>query len=401
MSNYLAIATVTAALRQRLVNAVGAETGVSDATVEVKRPDSTAGAGDGLPRINLYLYLVQPNPACRNNDLPTRRSDGTLAQRPRTALNLHYLLSFYGDENTYEPQRLLGCVIRAMQNQPVLSRDEITNAVATDKEHLDGSNLAEEFERVRFTPLPFSLEDWSKVWPVFFQTPYVLSVAYQAAVVLIESDETPQPALTVRRAMLKVTPFRQPVIERVAPADAQTRQITPGSAVVVHGHGLRGERMQVRIGAVTIDKFAMATDTQIKLTLPPGLRAGIQGLQVVHRVLLGEPESEPRGFESNIAAFVLSPVLRQVEYAAAALKVTINLPVGRKQRVVLLLNKLEPEPRLYRFTLPPREDGPDEAEIVNIPVTDVEQGKYLVRVQIDGAESPLQPDYSGPMVVIS
>ena len=54
---------------------------------------------------------------------------------------------------------------------------------------LAGSNLHEAVEQVRFSPLSLSLEDQSKLWSVFFQTPHAVSVAYQASVVLIESDE--------------------------------------------------------------------------------------------------------------------------------------------------------------------------------------------------------------------
>ena len=85
MSNFLAIATVTAALSQTLRAAV--ETDVPGASVTTLRPDA---AGGGIPatRVNLYLYQVTPNTAWRNADLPTRNSDGQLTQRAQVAIDL-------------------------------------------------------------------------------------------------------------------------------------------------------------------------------------------------------------------------------------------------------------------------------------------------------------------------
>ena len=45
-----------------------------------------------------------------------------------------------------------------------------------------------------------NLEELSKLWSVFFQTPYALSIAYQASVVLIEPDLEPIDAAPGARA---------------------------------------------------------------------------------------------------------------------------------------------------------------------------------------------------------
>src|SRR5574337_2008951 len=103
MSNFRAIATVTATLVVEVLQAA-ATAAVPGASVTMSRPDS-AGGGAPSARVNLYLYQVTPNAAWRNADLPTRGSEGQLAQRPRVSLDLHYLLTFYGDEGQLEPQR--------------------------------------------------------------------------------------------------------------------------------------------------------------------------------------------------------------------------------------------------------------------------------------------------------
>src|ERR1035438_4765631 len=103
MSNALAIATVTETLSQTLNKALTASL-VSGAQVTVLRPDTPNGLPN--PGVNLFLYQVAPNVAWRNADLPTRRGDGALLRRPQFALDLYYLLTFYGDDKDYQQQRL-------------------------------------------------------------------------------------------------------------------------------------------------------------------------------------------------------------------------------------------------------------------------------------------------------
>ncbi len=190
MSNFRAIATVTTALAQ-LVN-TAALSAVDSAGVLNERPDSTPL---NEARVRLFLYQVTPNAALRNSDLPGRSADGKLVQRPVAALDLHYLLAFYGDEKVLEPQRMLGAVVRDLHAQPILTRAQIQAVVS--QPFLTESNLADAVEQVKLTQLPLTLDDLAKIWSVFFQTPYALSLAYQASVVLIESEETAQPGLPV------------------------------------------------------------------------------------------------------------------------------------------------------------------------------------------------------------
>src|SRR5262249_15649444 len=144
------------------------------------------------PGVNIFLYQVTPNAAFRNADLPTRRADGTLVRRPQAALDLHYLLTFYGDDGTLEPQRLLGATILQLHSSPALTRQkigEIQNRASFP--YLKPSNLADQVELVRVMPASLSLEEMNKLWMTFPNVDYVLSIVYVAGVVLIESDDQP------------------------------------------------------------------------------------------------------------------------------------------------------------------------------------------------------------------
>ena len=348
MSNYLAVATVTATLSHLLQSAAGSD--VPGATVTTTRPDGAAG-DTPAPAINLYLYQVSHNPTWRNKDLPTRRADGRLAQRPRVALDLHYLLSFYGNEAQLEPQRLLGSAVRTLHARPILTRAMIRETMAdANFAFLAPSDLDDEEELVRFSPVPLTLDELSKLWSVFFQTRYAVSVAYEASVVLIETAETPRPAPPVRRPQLYVLPFRQPVVDSVtALAGPPDAPIFAGSALRISGRHLRADQVRVRIGGSELTPPAGSVrENEIELTLPPdALRAGLHGLQVVQPVLMGSPPAPHRGFQSNVASFVLRPTLSQVQVTgvqgtgsaprSASVSLSVQPAVGSQQRVALLL----------------------------------------------------------------
>jgi hypothetical protein len=393
MSNFLAIAAVSATLRRILNDAVSAD--VPGSTVTTARPDGGAG-GAPVTGVNLFLYQVMANAAGRNADLPTRRDDGTVVQRPREALDLHYLLSFTGRENELEPQRLLGSVARTLHAQPVLSRQSIQSTKAAVA-FLAASDLDGDIELVRFTPLSLSLEELSKLWSVFFQVPYALSVAYQASVVFIEGKETPQSALPVRLRNVYAIPFRRPYIEQLVAASGEDQPLVAGSTVNIIGKQLQGDVTLAVIAGIEVTP-AQVSDTKISLVLPASLRAGVQGAQIKQQLMISTPPSAHRGFESNVAAFVLAPTITILNATATKVRIKFNPKVGKKQRVVLLLNEFNPPTnraaRAYRFDAPNRDTAaePDETDKLDFAISGVVSGKYIVRVQVDGAESSLDVD---------
>jgi len=370
MSNNLAIATVTAGFAELLLPAL--RRAITDARVTTRRPDTPTGLTPEA-RVNLYLYNVVPNTAWRNADLPLRRADGGLAQRAQAGLDLHYLLTFYGDESQLQPQRLLAAAIGALELRPMLSRDLIRTLVRNAQDPTDtynflvGSNLADQIEVVRFAPLSLNLEELSKLWSVFFQTSYSLSVAYQASVVLVEPDEgTPQPALPVRDYNVYAVPFRRALIEQVAAAEGAGRPIVRSSRLLIRGTQLRGDITRVSITRLEVTpRPEDITDRQIALALPvlraDALRAGVQVLQVLHYLPMGTPPVEHRGFASDAAAFVLHPTITGLEFSAPNLTVLTDPIAATGQRTVLLLNELNPAPgtRPHSYSLDPASTAGD------------------------------------------
>ncbi|CAA9246477.1 Glutamine synthetase adenylyltransferase [uncultured Coleofasciculus sp.] len=422
MSNYLAIATVTAVL-QRTLQAI-VQVDVDGARVTTLRPD-TVGSGTPEAGVNLYLYHVMPNPAWRNTDLRTRFSEGQFAKRPQAALDLYYILSCYGNEIELEPQRLLGSVVRTLHARPVITqetiRDTLSNSAFT---FLADSNLAEQVETVKFMPVSMSAEELSNIWSVFFQTPHTLSIAYQAGVVLIESDDIPQRALPVRdRSKFAAMPFGfAPVVERVVSQVGTLEPIVADSTLIVRGTRLRGEITKIRLAGVEVTPQEV-NDTYITfpLTAMPAqsLRAGVQGLQVVHFPRPSTQGNPIRVIDSNIAALVVRPTITNIrisdlegqgnELRLAKVIVQVDLTITRTQRVVLLLNERSTNhPSAYTFESAPH---PNQTKSITFAIYEVKAAEYLVRVQVDGAESLLTVDmdsesptfeqYISPVVVIA
>lgn len=435
MSNHLAIATVTEALRQ-LLQAGAREAGFAGAEAKVLRPSSnlTGNHPTGHPNafVGLYPYQITPNPHWRNTNVPNRRSDGSLVRGTRTPYDLYFLVTCYGDDIQLEPQRVLGAILRRLAAEPVLTKAMIKDATFGV---LADNNLDTEAESIKLSLLPLSLEEFSKLWSVFFQTTYNISIALQASVIFIDGKEMPGPALPVHSRNVYVRPIYQPVIEQVLsqktladPIEAN-QPIVAGDILVLAGKQLRGEVTRVGVSGLEITPDD-ASEVQIKVPLktPPfpadSLRAGVLGVQVVHRLNMGTPAAPHQGFESNVAAFVLRPVvtagtvtidsstvINTVTYRDATIPLDFVPKIGVNQRLVLLLNEFNPPtnraPRAYRFDIKLPAAPPDVLGHVDAPVKVVAAGDYLLRVQVDGAESlldpgpdPDAPKYVGPLVTI-
>lgn len=438
MGNYLTVASVTATLRYLFETQVRPD--VQDVKVTTLRPDTVIGNNTDT-RINIYLYQVTPNAAYRNMDLPTRRGDSTLIQRPQAALDLHYMISFYGDDNDLTSQRLLGSVVRTLHAYPVLTRQRVRDAISNLQQdtsvnlsYLSDSNLADDVELVKFSPLHLSLEELSKIWSVFYQIPYVLSVAYQGTVVLIDAEDTPQQALPVQSRMFRALPFRQPSIVQIVSKDGDNLPILPTSTIVIKGRDLTGEITHVRIADSELTPTDVSdTSLSVKLSDVPDLRAGIQGLQVLQQATLGIPAIPHSVVESDVAAFVVRPTITvtngQDDIAqnvqgsgttprSGTITIGITPSFGNTQRAVLLLNEISATPGqplnhtpfAYSFRADPKQQTwqpvqgagqaggtggtPVEqvADHIVFAASGLRPGTYLVRVQVDGAESMLNVD---------
>lgn len=449
MSSALAIASVTAVLRDLLNNGLidhDVSATLGNVIVSSMSPDRiNITPPNEQSQLNIFLYQVSPNASWRNVGLPSRNGDGERISNPPLALNLHYLLTAYGALDLHA-EILLGYGMQLLHETPVLTRRAIRTALAppssvggatslpAQMQALFTSELAEQVEQIKIAPETPNTEEISRLWAAL-GAHYRPTAAYQASVVLIESRQTTKSALPVRARNIYVAPFNQPVIEEIK-SQAQAgdpilsnQPILAGQNLVIAGRGLRADEVRLNIGGseqTPVD--ADVTDTQIICAIPAALQAGVQGVQVIHLQLMGTPLAPHRGVESNLAAFVLRPAIDPANVVFApgpgsaaisgTVTVSVNPPVGDEQRVVLLLNQLVPASsppetmtESYSFVAPsripasPPAGRPGSSQSLEIPVTGVKAGTYLVRIQVDGAESVLDADASGqftsPQVAIA
>ncbi|AKG20495.1 DUF4255 domain-containing protein [Calothrix sp. 336/3] len=404
MSNYLAVATVTAILQRILQAAVQSDIdGVRVTTVQPRN------IGNGTPEtgINLYMYQVARNPALNNADTSNFRSKGTPIKR-QTALDLYYIISFYGNDTELEPQRLLGSVTRTFNDRSTITPELIEEAIRDPTyRFLADSNLAQQIQHLAIVPVDMSLDNLSKVWSVFFQAPYLLSLVYKVTVMMIDGEESLRRSLPVaNRQIGGAVPFPQrPTVEQVVSSLGKLEPILADSSLSIRGQHLASHETLVKIAGFELSP-SQVTDNLISLSLAhlpiDFLRAGVQGLQVVHRIPIGDATVNrgQRPVESNVAPFVLRPTIKTFtvtelqglgeEVRSLTLSVQVDVVVGKKQRAILIMNEWSTTETVgYQFEANPRNS---DVDTIDFTLTAVKPTEYLLRLQIDGAESLLTMD---------
>jgi hypothetical protein len=398
----------------------------SDVTVSALSPQRIDLTGSSDPnQLNLFLYLVVPNSGGSGFDLPTRDSDGVRVRNTPLALDLCYLATAYGAVD-YLAEIILGHAMQVLHENPILARDAIRaklkpSAIPTNSElALADAGLADQAEQLKVSPEKLSTEEISRLWSAF-GAEYRTSFAYRVTVVLIEARASTKTALPVLQRGLYVRPLSSPLIEQLAAKSAidqpalENQPILPGYILVLAGKLLRGEITRIVLDGEKIDPpDASIHDDHIEFSLPATLRAGPHGVQVAHDIAMGSPLVPHTGTESNVLAFLLRPVITDLIATGTQIAVKLSPLVTPTQKLRILLNELTPPadsaPRAFSFSAPANngidvEGGETETDAVLFDYHGVPAGDFLVRVQVDGAESVLDIDavtkeFSEPKVSI-
>ncbi len=394
MSNPLAIAAVTATLRNLLFQGVTADPDLADTTVTTQPLDEARDSNNSANQINLFLYQTVPNAAWRNMDMPRQVKPGETGQPP-LPLSLYYLITAYGRNDDVFGHRLLGRAMSILHDHPLLGADEIQAA-------LPGNDLHEQVERVRITPQPLSLDEMSKLWTTF-QTQYRISAAYQVSVVLIESTRparTPLPVLTRGPADEGVAaqpdltpPF--PTLESVRPPNNQP-SARLRDVLTLSGHHLEGDSVAVRFNNPRLTdpvptQLLENTATEIKVKIldatgdPVAPVRWVAGFYTVAAVISRASETDRT---TNELPFALAPrittalpitVARNPSSGDAIITLTCSPQVRPEQHAALLLGDRE-------ILAQPH---PTQTDTLTFAVTAAIPGEYFVRLRVDGVDSLL------------
>jgi hypothetical protein len=400
MSNSLAIGAVTATLRNLLDKGIAAEGGGLHTTTLPPEKAQTFGQADGAGRINLFLYQTQLNGAWRNTDMPRQIKPNETGQPP-LALDLFYLLTAYerddGDSSVIA-HRLLGRAMRVLHDHPLLGADEIRTA-------LPNNDLADQIERIRITPQPMAVEEFSKLWTTF-QVGYRISAAYHVSVVLIEStrsSRTPLPVLTrgaddtgVNAQADLIPPF--PTLTSVSPVvqpPGSESSAVLGNDLLITGHDLDGTNVSAEVShprlpnPVALPAPSNATATAITVNLPNQPQNFPAGIYTISVSVIRPGETSKR--TTNALPFAVVPQILSnpaINAVRNVNEITITLACSPEvlpaQRVALLLggDEVPVEPHSVTtgsLTFIAKDDPPGKFAA----------GDYFVRLRVDGVDSLL------------
>ncbi len=388
MSNPLAIAAVTATVRNLLLLDVTSDPDLADTTVTTQAPDRARGALTSN-QINLFLYQTVLSAAWRNTDLPQQVNRGERGFPP-LGLNLYYLVTAYGrDNDDVFSHKVMGRAMRLLHDHALLGEDEIKNALLNN-------DLWRQIERVRITPQPLSVDEMSKLWTTF-QTQYRISMAYEVAVVLIESRRAvprPLPVLTrgpgdagVPAQAGLVPPF--PTIESVTidaiKVPAQDVGARRGDTLDIAGHNLGGASLarfaNDLAGSIDVALAAGGTPQQVQVQIPnvpASWRAGIYSLTVLIQ-RAGQPDRL-----TNEVPILIAPTIHNIApnpaprvAGTATLQITCDPEVQPEQRVSLLIGDLEVAAQPLAAPL----------NLLTFVVPAAPVGTFYLRLRVGGIES--------------
>ncbi len=409
MSNALAIAAVTTMLDYVITLALASSMEVSLESVTAKPPDAAREGGDGTNQINLFLYQTLPNATWRNRELPNRVKPGERARSP-LALTLAYLITAYGKNNDdIESQQLLGMAMQSLHDHPEIRPADIdqalesTNLSTSKKELLTSSNLKHQLDRVRITPRVLSVEEISKMWATF-QTPYRISAAYEASVVLIDSAVLVKAALPVlavgneNRELLASPNLIVPIPTLRAltwPSLVQSQQqsMTLEEPLTLLGHHLDNPgtaaflrcRHRYLSEPIELPLSSPLSANTVTVSFPADGRsdwvAGFYTLNLRYQTTTDDSVSNRF---SNALSLAIAPTIAPgtINVGPDRLSLTCSPPVRRGQSVALLLSSRE-------VSLQRDPDDTAALTALTFSLAGVPPGKYFLRLRVDGVDSHL------------
>jgi hypothetical protein len=404
MSDFFAVAGVTAVLKSLLTNAL-TSSGVNaafatPASVSALSPDLVTTGADEVPQLNLFMYYASFNANYRNAGLPSRDSLGSRLSNPPLALNLHYLVSAYG-KTELDPEILLAWAMQIFYENPILSRQTVQSLLTALASSLGAtaemlavskSTLAAQFELIRIVPEALSNEEISKLW-MAFNTHYRPTTSYQISVVLIEETQPVKSNLPVQSRNVRALPMQGPVVENVSP-----QSVVVGDVLTITGRDFIGD-----VPADTLVSFdgnsPVAPDTlqgnTIRITIPNTLQPGVRSVRVIRNVQFGTSADPHTGFTSEAALYQLRPIITNATPVAAKvgtpLAINVKPAVGRTQRVALFVGDYS----IPLDTRPPSAPAVSNTLTFNIPGSfpfTTPATAQPLRVQVDGVDSSLTLD---------
>ena len=270
MADQTAIAAVSRTLRTLLLDRM-----VTAPAVTIAPPDVVI-TGIAGARVNLYLLHVVENAELKNQESPFT---GSSYGRPPLSLNLRYLMTTYSALETQpdadlNAQGLLGDAMRVLHDfGNRIDALTITNpAAGTVGDPILDPVLAEEFERLRLTLQPASIDDLVKIWSALPEVNFRRSVIYEVTVVQIATPAPRVLPLPVQRRRIIASLRRRPVIEAayITPPPGQPKgelRVRIGEEITIEAADIAADKLYVRLGTLDPIRVTAAVGL-IRIAIP-------------------------------------------------------------------------------------------------------------------------------------
>ena len=289
--------------------------------------------------------------------------------------------------------------MQVFHETPVVPRSVIQSALTaldsgapTNEQKLIAfSTLASQIEHIRITPEALTTEEIYRLWTAF-QVSYRPTTSYQVSVVVIQNTQSYQSNQPVRRRSLVALPLTGPMISAVTP-----QMVTPGQTMTIQGSNfLNGPASNTQVSFDDGQPIAAVTvqGNLVRVVVPNTLEAGVCSVRVMCNVTFPSSATPHPCFASSPVPFQLIPVIQPPALPpykvaqGAALTITVTPPVGNLQNVVVYLGD-QAIPQV-QGPLPPTPTTSNTVT-VTVPASTV-PGTYPLRVEVDGAQSPLAQD---------
>jgi hypothetical protein len=429
MADQAAFAAVSSTLRTLLLDRM-----VTASDVTLAPPDTQVSS---QARVNLYLMQVMENAELKNQEIPFHGSPAAYGTPP-LSLNLRYLMTTHSesedqDNSDLNAQTLLGDAMRVLHDFG--NRIDTLRVLTSVGGLMPGDpildpRLADEFERLRVTLHPSTIDDLTKIWSALPDASFRRSVVYEVTVVQIE---TPQPRTLprpVERRRILATVRSRPVITaayvKVDPSVERGEvRVRIGDSITIEASNTTADKLYVRLGAldpirviatggrVTIDvpddTYPIDLDNSHTRPIPVSqqLQPGTLNVQLIAQrtdegvegaLDHGSPVSTVGSHVSNIAILQLVPGVAQVSPTGGTSSTVLTITGTRLWNPAAR----EAEVDIGDAGVQIRAPGPGDvfaaptATSVQIPVTEIvgrlpvqapADPAYPLGVQIDGARS--------------
>lgn len=429
MSSALAIAATARVVSRLIDDRVAAEgiTAFQNLRTSVVSPEQIDGTDlvatqNVAPQINIFPYHVGLNAAWRNSFEPSRNGSGQPVSAPPLAVDISFLVSAHSTQDLL-PEMLLGLAMQALGDVPQLTRDRVRALLQLPPgppdpvlQALERSRLADQFELIRIAPINLSADDMQKLW-TSIHSRYRPSFCYMVSALLIDTQNSAKGGLPVRDFTALTIQFTRPVIDHVDPPSVVFQ--AAGNQITLVGQQLlqAGAVARFHTGARRpLDSGS--TLERARVTLPAGLPAGIIGVELVRPLDIGAPPPKDVN-ESNMGVFLHRPIFQLKAPStpditlgpvapgpspSRSLATRISPVAQPGQDVRVLLNDQVISPTSRGFTFPGVLGANPATDPITFALTGVPNGTYMVRVRVDGADTPLDVDangaFTGPTIVV-